>query len=222
MFLDGERAIRWIWTRELVEGTFLEEGFSCFFSIGLSYEWLWVLKLMVSEEIILIYFVELEVPLSHIWSINYCWDVKGSVSTTGVGLLFRNLLICSGRGHSFMKWSPPHNKKRYLAFPFPLLSFSVVVTLGFSSWFLGFLLLYLPFFLLIGFFILWIAFTSVATIGAEGVAIKGLCCLEGLDVDEGYIELTTRSTGVFACGLEGSMLGGGAWRIRSYIVLDWE
>ena len=127
---------------------------------------------MVCEEIIIIYFVELEVPWLDIWSMNCCWYGKGFVSTAGVGLVFKNLLISSRRGHSFVKWSPPLNRQGCLAFLFPLLSFSVAESLVFSSWFLGFLFFPLPFFLLPGVWVLWIAFTLVENAGVEGAVVE--------------------------------------------------
>ena len=71
-------------------------------------------------------------------------------------------------------------------FLFPLLSFSVVVALGFSYWFPGFLFLPLPFFLLLGVSILWIAFTLVETIGVERLVAEALGFLASLAADEVY------------------------------------
>ena len=156
------------------------------------------------------------------WSTSCCWEGKGSVRTAGVGLLFKNLLISSRRGNSFMKWSPPHNRQGYLAFLFPLLSFSRAVGLGFSCWFMGFLFFPFPFFLLSDDCILWIAFTSVETVGLEGTVMEGIGFLVAFTADRGWIEPITPSTGVYAGGLDKSMLGRGAWGIRPYKVLDWE
>ena len=64
-----------------------------------------------------------------------------------------------------------------------------------------------PFFSLLGVCVLWIAFTSMKTIGVEGVVVEALGCLVVLTADEGWIEPTTPSIGVFAVGLAGSVLG---------------
>ena len=121
-----------------------------------------------------------------------------------------------------MKWSPPHNRQGYLDFLFPLLSFSGAIGLGFSCWFPGFLFLPFPFFLLPDDCVLWIAFTSTKTIGLEGTGVEVLGCLAALTVDGGWIEPIKPSTGVYASGLVGSVLGRGAWGMRSYKVPDWE
>ena len=57
---------------------------------------------------------------------------------------------------------------------------------------------------------LWIAFTSVETVGMEGVVEEGLYFLVGLSTDEGWIEPTTPSTGVSMDGLARFVLGQGA------------
>ena len=129
---------------------------------------------------------ELEFPWLDMWSISCCWEGKGSVKTQGVGLVFKNWVICSRRGHSFMKWSPPCTRHGYFSFLFPL-SFSLMVGFGFSCWFPGFLFLALPFFLLLqGIWVLWMELTSAETLGVEGVGVSlGLlgkfCCRWGLD-----------------------------------------
>ena len=106
-----------------------------------------------------------------------------------------------------MKWSLPHNKKRYLAFLLPLLSLFGVVTLGFSYWFLDFLPFPFPLILFLGVWIDLMAFTLVETVGEEGAVVEVLCCLEGLTADKGWIEPTTPLTGFSMGGLVGSMLG---------------
>ena len=148
MFLDLKRTIRWIWRRRTSRRSFLGRRILVLLSAGLSYDWLRVVKLIIYEDIIHISSIELEFPCEVIWSINCYWERNGSVSTASIGLLFKNLLISSRQGHSFMKWSPPHNKQGYLAFLLPLLSFFGAIALGFSCWFPGFLRFYFPFFLL--------------------------------------------------------------------------
>ena len=59
-------------------------------------------------------------------------------------------------------------------------------------------------------------FTSMETIGLEGARVEGLGCLEALTIDGGWIEPITPSTGVSADVLAGSVLGRGAWGMRSY------
>ena len=49
--------------------------------------------------------------------------------TAGVGLFFKNWVISSQRGHSFVKWSPPHSIHEF---------FSFIVIVG--GWFWIFLL----------------------------------------------------------------------------------
>ena len=103
---------------------------------------------MVSEDIIRISSDELELPWLDMWSISCCWEGKGSISTAGAGLDFKNWEISSWQGTSFEKWSPPHSRQGYFAFLFPL-SLSLLVGFGFSCWFPVFLFLVLPFFLFI-------------------------------------------------------------------------
>ena len=52
-------------------------------------------------------------------------------------------------------------------------------------------------------------FTLVETVRGEGVGGGGLCCLEGLAIDKGWIELITPPRGVSAGGLVGLVLGRG-------------
>ena len=169
---------------------------------------------MVSEDIIRISSDELELPWLDMWSISCCWEGKGSVSTVGAGFDFRNWEISSRQGHSFEKWSPPHSRQGYFAFLFPL-SLSLLVGLGFSSWFSGFLFLFLPFFLLLEVWVLWIELTSVENLGFKGVGVAVWGCLEGFTADEDWIEPTIPSTGTSADGLAGLVLGRGAWGIKS-------
>ena len=63
-------------------------------------------------------------------------------------------------------------------------------------------------------------FTLAKTIREEGIEVGILCFLVGLAADEGWIEPTTPSTRIFESGLVGSVLGQGAWGIRSYRVSD--
>ena len=52
-------------------------------------------------------------------------------------------------------------------------------------------------------------FTSVETLGVEGVGVEVWGCLTGFAVGGDWIEPTIPSTGVSAGGLEGSVLGRG-------------
>ena len=153
-------------------------------------------------------------------STSCCWEGKGSVRTISVGSLFKNLLISSWRVHSFVKWSPPHNRQGYLALLFPLLSFSGDVVLGFSCWFSGFLFFHFPFFLTTG----WLCTLNNVHLGENHriirVVVEGLGCLVGFSSDGGSIEPITQSTRVSAGDLDGSLLAWGAWGIRSYKVPD--
>ena len=163
---------------------------------------------------------ELEFPWLDMWSISYCWEGKGSVRTATTGLVFRNWLISSQWGHSFMKWSPLHRRHGNFTFHFPL-SLLLMVGFGFSYWFPGFLFLDLPLFLLLlGVCVLWMEFTSVETLGVEGVGVEVWGCLAGFVVGRDWIEPTIPSTRVSAGGLAGLVLGRGAWGIKSYNVLD--
>ena len=56
----------------------------------------------------------------------------------------------------------------------------------------------------------------------EGARVEGLDCLIALTIDGRWIEPITPSTGVSAGGLAGSVLGRGAWGMRSYKVPEWE
>ena len=170
---------------------------------------------MVSEEIIWIYSDEVELPWLDMWSINCCWEGKGSVSIVGAGFDFRNWEISSWRGHSFEKWSPLHRRCGYFSFIFPL-SLSLLVGLGVSCWFLGFLFLFLPFFLsLPEVWVLWIELNSAETLGVKGLGVVVWGFLAGFAIDRDYIEPTIPSTGTSASGLAGSVLGWGAWGIKS-------
>ena len=127
---------------------------------------------MVSEDIIRISSDELELPWLDMWSISCCWEGKGSVRTVGAGFVFKNWVISSQWGHSFVKWSPPHSIHGYFAFLFPLL-LSLLVGFVFSCWFLGFLFLALPFFLLLPeVWILWMELTLAETLGFKGVGVE--------------------------------------------------
>ena len=90
-----------------------------------------------------------------------------------------------------MNWSPAHNRKGLLTFLFGLFSFSEVTVLGFYYWFLDFLPFPFPFFLLWGVCVVSTAFTSIETIGVEGVVVELLYFLAGFTVDGGWIERTT-------------------------------
>ena len=50
-------------------------------------------------------------------------------------------------------------------------------------------------------------FTAVKTLGVEGVGVEVLGCLEGFFIGRDWIEPTIPSTGVFASGLAGYVLG---------------
>ena len=156
------------------------------------------------------------------WFISCCWEGKWSVRTAGAGLVFKNWVISSQWGHSFVKWSPLHSRHGYFAFLFPLL-LSLLVGFGFSYWFLGFLFLFLPFFLLLPeVWILWIELTSTETLGVEGVGVAIWGCLVVFSADGDYIEPTIPSIWVSVGGFVGSVLGRGSWGIKSYNVTDWE
>ena len=64
-------------------------------------------------------------------------------------------------------------------------------------------------------------FTSAETLGVEGVVVEAFVYFAGLAIDEGRIELTTPSIGIFVSGLVGSMLGrGGNSTAHSHILGD--
>ena len=150
------------------------------------------------------------------WPISCCWEGKGSVSTAGVRLDFKHWDISSRKGHSFEKLSLPHSRQGYFSFLFPL-SLSLLVGGGFSYWFLGFLFLFLPFFLLLPeVWVLWIELTSVETLGVEGVGVVVWGCLASFVADGDWIEPTIPSTGTSIGGFARSVLGRGAWGIKSY------
>ena len=113
------------------------------------------------------------------WSINCCWDGKGSLRAVGVGELFRNLLLSSWWGDSLMKWSPPHIKKEYFAFIFPLESTSEFCGLLLSYWLSGFFDLFFPFLFSLKDSMDWTAFTSTEAIGEE-VFLEGGIVGEGV------------------------------------------
>ena len=155
---------------------------------------------MVSEDMIRISFNELELTWLDMWSTSCWWEGKGSVSTVGAGLDFRNWEISSRQGHSFEKWSPPYNRQGYLAFFFPL-SLSLLVDRGVSGWFPCFLFHFLPLFLLLEVWVLWIELTSTETLGVEGVAVW--VCSTSFAADGDWIEPTIPSTGTSTGGLVG-------------------
>ena len=167
---------------------------------------------MVSEDIIRISSNELELPWFDMWSTSCCWEGKGSVSTASAGLDFKNWEISSQRGHSLENWSPSHNRQGYLVFLFPML-LSLWVDCGASYWFPGFLFRFLLFFLLPEVWVLWIKLTSVETLGVKWVICWVL--LAGFTMDGDWIEPMISSIGTYVDGLAGSVLGWGAWGIRS-------
>ena len=73
----------------LVEGVFSEEAPSSFFYGGLAYVCVRVVNPTLLMDIILVSSMEEEAPCKDTWSINCCWDGKGSVKTAGAGLFFK-------------------------------------------------------------------------------------------------------------------------------------